>query len=446
MRIRTGSERPKETNVPSPFIRSIVALASTALTANAAMSATEPPSDERVAEVIVAHQDKIAGLIEGGMDPVQAVFESAEGATQDLAIEEMSGLQLLRLTINALATDPAIAARVFERLDQLKDTEGSESLAARSALVMLALTGGRPGVTPQSITAEMGAILDSESLGEALRDGGVEPLGFLMQATIPPQALGAYRGRLERLFGLVGEDTHPQTAVFLAAAWELLEPLGVDEELRQSSRRALVASMKAGRDAVLADPIYDDAVVEQLDYTVGALESPFMRGELVGNPAPDIEFIWSSGGDLESLNDLRGKVVIIDFWATWCGPCIVTFPQIRTLVEHYEGFDVRVIGLTSLQGFHAQPGGGQINTQGDPEQEFELMRGFMAGQGMTWPVVFSETNVYNPDYGVRGIPHVTIVAPDGTVRHNGLHPAEPFEGKTQKIDAILREFSLPVPE
>ena len=67
--------------------------------------------------------------------------------------------------------------------------------------------------------------------------------------------------------------------------------------------------------------------------------------------------------------------------------------------------------------------------------------------GMTWPVVFSEQPVFNQAYGVTGIPHIAIIAPDGTVRHNGLHPTmTPTARKHEMINALLEEFGLDHPE
>lgn len=169
------------------------------------------------------------------------------------------------------------------------------------------------------------------------------------------------------------------------------------------------------------------------------------KAALVGKPAPELHFAWASEKDLKTLSNLKGKVVVIDFWATWCGPCISSFPKVRDLVEHYKGSDVVVLGVTSLQGRVSNLGGAPIDTQGQPDKEYGLMPEFMQLKEMTWPVAFSEEKVFNPDYAVTGIPHVTIIAPDGTVRHNGLHPASPLESKTELIDAILKEFKRPVP-
>ncbi|MDP3069562.1 MAG: TlpA disulfide reductase family protein [Opitutaceae bacterium] len=169
------------------------------------------------------------------------------------------------------------------------------------------------------------------------------------------------------------------------------------------------------------------------------------RAGLVGQPAPELNFNWSTREGLKTLSSLRGKVVVLDFWATWCGPCLSSFPQVRDLVAHYAAADVVVLGVTSIQGRVANLESAVISTQGDPDRERGLMPAFIKARDMTWPVVFSDEPVFNPAYGVQGIPHMTIIAPDGTVRHNGLHPGSPLPDKTAKIDAILREFKLTVP-
>jgi len=139
-------------------------------------------------------------------------------------------------------------------------------------------------------------------------------------------------------------------------------------------------------------------------------------------------------------------VVVVDFWATWCGPCIASFPNVRELQKRYEGYPVTIIGVTSLQGSHNNPKTRErTDTKDDPAKEKELMSGFVKDMDMTWTVAFSDQEVFNPAYGVRGIPHVAIIDAAGKVRHNGLHPGSALADKTKKIDALLKEAGLPCP-
>ena len=73
-------------------------------------------------------------------------------------------------------------------------------------------------------------------------------------------------------------------------------------------------------------------------------------------------------------------------------------------------------------------------------QDAALTPDFMKKHDMTWTAVFSDEPVFNPAYGVRGIPTMVIIAPDGTVRHS----SHPMQVNTGMIDAILKEFKLPV--
>lgn len=195
------------------------------------------------------------------------------------------------------------------------------------------------------------------------------------------------------------------------------------------------ADTDAGRDA--------QRVAKQLDAQDAAAKT---QAALIGKPAPALTFTWSNReGGLASLEALKGKVVVLDFWATWCGPCLSSFPQVGELVTHYAGSPVEVVGVTSLQGrvmnLEAQP----IDTRNDPAKEYGLMPAFAEKHKVTWTVAFSEQPVFNPDYGIQGIPYMAIIAPDGTLRHTGLHPAMPHEEKLAMIDAILTEFGLKVP-
>lgn len=166
---------------------------------------------------------------------------------------------------------------------------------------------------------------------------------------------------------------------------------------------------------------------------------------LVGGPAPELNFTWSNTDSLTNLAALKGKVIVLDFWATWCGPCIRSFPMVKELTDHYADSAVEVIGVTSLQGQVHGLGASPIETKGDAAKEHALMTDYIAAKDINWTIGFTAQKVFNEDYGISGIPHMAIIAPDGTLRHNSLHPAMPHAEKAALIDAILEEFNLPLP-
>ena len=166
---------------------------------------------------------------------------------------------------------------------------------------------------------------------------------------------------------------------------------------------------------------------------------------LAGQAAPEIHFTWASRGNAKTLSELKGKVVILDFWATWCGPCVASFPAMRELASRYKDFPVEIVGVTSIQGRVMGLEPAVIDCQDDPKKELGLMADYVKAKDITWTVAVSTEPVFNPDYGIEGIPHMTIVAPDGTVRDNELDPRQPLAEKAAKIDALLNEFKLKTP-
>jgi thiol-disulfide isomerase/thioredoxin len=178
------------------------------------------------------------------------------------------------------------------------------------------------------------------------------------------------------------------------------------------------------------------------------LEGNFARGELIGKPAPSVDFMWhNKNPNIKSLTDLKGKVVILDFWATWCTPCVESFPNLVKLQERYKDYPVEIVGLTSIQGSHNdRVNKKRIKLQGKPEEEMALMHQFMKDLAMTWNVVFSTENVFNKDFGVRSIPHVAIIDPAGVVRYNMLDTYDAPYHEAEKVDAILKEFKMDFPK
>ena len=92
----------------------------------------------------------------------------------------------------------------------------------------------------------------------------------------------------------------------------------------------------------------DEAVRNNPYVTPIAEEIAIQRAVAPGNFAPDFTLETPDGGYI-TLSDLKGKIVILDFWASWCQPCRASFPEMKVFHENYRGMGVEIIGISTDQ-------------------------------------------------------------------------------------------------
>lgn len=133
----------------------------------------------------------------------------------------------------------------------------------------------------------------------------------------------------------------------------------------------------------------------------------------VGQPAPNFAFVWEDGAGAD-LASLRGRPVVINFWATWCGPCRAEMPELVAL----HNSDPEVIVL-------------EINTQ----ESLDVIRPFAEEYGMTMPVVVDEAGAVRTLYGVRNMPTTLFIDGEGIIRARwaGLLTGEQLGGFVAEI-------------
>ena len=137
----------------------------------------------------------------------------------------------------------------------------------------------------------------------------------------------------------------------------------------------------------------------------------------VGRPAPPFE-IESFAGDPLRSESLAGKVVVLDFWASWCAPCRRTLPGLEAVVNEYDGRD-DVVFLA-------------VNPAWSDSKKNALA--FIHSAGVYVPVYWDATGRVARDYGVRGIPALVVVGKGGAVTHvsTGGGSAEAYARKIRR--------------
>ncbi|WP_459555763.1 TlpA family protein disulfide reductase [Lacunimicrobium album] len=139
---------------------------------------------------------------------------------------------------------------------------------------------------------------------------------------------------------------------------------------------------------------------ESLRKDAEALEATVRRLTLPGN-AIEVTGKTLAGEDF-SMGSLQGKVVLVDFWATWCGPCIAEFPEMRKLYQTYKPHGFEVVGISL-------------------DDDKEKLTTFMAKQDVPWIVLWdpnSKRGWDNPvavNYGIDAIPCMILVNKEGKV-------------------------------
>ncbi|MFA7227837.1 MAG: TlpA disulfide reductase family protein [Melioribacteraceae bacterium] len=132
--------------------------------------------------------------------------------------------------------------------------------------------------------------------------------------------------------------------------------------------------------------------------------------------APDFTLPTTDGKTIK-LSDLRGKVVILDFWATWCPPCRKGIPDLIELKKKYGSKGFEIIGVSV-----------------DTDTKDEVVP-FMKEKGINYPVVYGNMNVYQQYGGIRAIPTSFVVDKQGKIvaSYEGLIPHSTYENHIKKL-------------
>ena len=130
--------------------------------------------------------------------------------------------------------------------------------------------------------------------------------------------------------------------------------------------------------------------------TMLVIRGPSAAGLQIGQPAPDFALTDLDGNALR-LSDLRGQPVIVNFWASWCGPCVDEFPVLEQAIARHQAEELAVVGIVF-------------------RDNSEAARDFMARMGASWTAAMDPGELTAQSFGVLAPPESIFIDRDGIVR------------------------------
>ncbi len=130
------------------------------------------------------------------------------------------------------------------------------------------------------------------------------------------------------------------------------------------------------------------------------------------------------------LSDLRGRVVLLDFWAPWCGPCLRTFPTLKSWHDKYKDKGLMILGVTNYFG---RAEGRQLT----PEEELDYLRQFKKKYRLPYGFAIANTDDNDQNYGISAIPTTFLIDRRGAVRLITLGASEE---ESQQLGEMIKKL------
>ena len=161
--------------------------------------------------------------------------------------------------------------------------------------------------------------------------------------------------------------------------------------------------------------------LHDIDMTLSSTSShngiPAIDTILPGSAAPDFKLIDAVTKKPVTLQQFNGKPVVLNFWATWCGPCKVEMPHLQDAHNTYSTSDLTILAINY----------GEDST---------TVLSFASALGLTFRTLLDETGTVQTQYNVRGYPTTVFINTDGTISHTHIGMMNP-NMLNQQIDKLF---------
>ncbi len=225
-----------------------------------------------------------------------------------------------------------------------------------------------------------------------------------------------YDLRAQRIVKMLMEDESTNRAPALAKAEKMARELWVEFPKREESNEILlmVAQGYLDTDATeQARTIIEDVIKKANGEVKEQAEAQLRKINLLGKPF-ELKFTDLSGKE-QSIKNYAGKVVLVDFWATWCGPCRAALPEVKEVYSKYRAKGFEIVGISF-------------------DKDKDTLNKVLAEEAMTWPQYFDGLaweNKIGAKYEISSIPTVWLVDKKGNLRD--LNGRQSLASKVEKL-------------
>ena len=170
--------------------------------------------------------------------------------------------------------------------------------------------------------------------------------------------------------------------------------------------------------------------------------------QLVGSEASPLDVVaWVNGTALKP-EDLKGKVILLDFWSVWCVPCLEAFPHLNRWEAKYSERGLKTIGITRFYNYvwddeKEQPAK-ELDREVPQNEELELLEKFAKQQELLYPIaVTTPGSEYQAKFAVRGIPQTVLIDRNGKIRLIRVGTGPTFVREIEEmLETLLAEETL----
>lgn len=319
---------------------------------------------------------------EGQVDQTDAVITAFKDKAEDpKQLNQALGAVFQRVS-SVMQTDPAAAETLLDQLDDALSELGPEDAEATRLVAR-----GKAAVNRYRQRLDL-ARTSVEELRANLQENADDA-----------NALSQLTSKYQQQIGSIARSSPEDAEQQLNEAKSFLA--SIKEKATQNSTKYRV-------DRSLS-------TIARLDRTIQSTKKLLA---MIGKEAAPLDVEAWVNGQPVSDSDLKGKVVLLDFWAVWCGPCIATFPHLREWHEKYSDRGLEIIGVTRYYGYEwdAEAGKAKRSKEVPPEQEREMLAKFAEQHELHHRFAVMADRSLSEYYGVSGIPHVVVIDDSSIIR------------------------------